>query len=224
MAQEIKEQNSGHRERLKEKFAKEPSLVADYELLELLLCYVIPRKDVKPMAKNILDKAGSLADMLYCDVMGIAGVGKQTELFFAAVRELCDRCAKARAKTEEKLNSPAAVYDFLKFSVAMGHKESFAVICLNGKLGVISHEVIGRGTVNAASVFPREVAEVAVRAGAVSVIVAHNHPSGDATPTEDDIETTRKIKVALSALDIVLSDHVILTKNSYFSFREKKLL
>ncbi len=224
MASDGKSHYHGHRVRLKEKFAKGPSLVADYELLELLLGYVIPRKDVKPVAKDILAKAGSLTDMLSCDLSGVEGAGPQTELFLTAVRELCDRCAKGRVKAAGKLINPASVYDFLKFSVALGNKESFAVIYLNGKNGLISHEIMSRGTVNAAPVFPREVAEAAVRAGAVSVIIAHNHPSGDTSPSKEDIEITKRIKDALAALEITLADHVILTKNSYLSFYEMKLL
>lgn len=214
----------GHRARLKAKFAENPAALADYELLEMLLGYVIPRKDVKPLAKDMLARAGSLAGLLSCDFSGVKGAGFQTELFLAAVRELCDRCAKDKVKTAGNLSNPEDIYNFLKFSIAMGSKESFAVIYLNGKHGLLSHEIMSRGTVNSAQVFPREVAESAVRAGASYAVIAHNHPSGSLEPSKEDIDITARIKRALWTLDIILLDHLIITKNSYSSFFAMGLL
>lgn len=204
---------------------KEPSIVADYELLELLLGYVIPRKDVKPIAKELLIQAGSLTEILFYDMTTIKGVGEQTEIFLSALKEYCDRCAKEDLKTNnKKLNTPEAVYKFFKYSMALGKKETFAVLHLNSNYELINYNITNNNTVNAAVVFPREVAELALKAGAVNVIIAHNHPSGNLKPSREDIDITVRILEALDTLDIRLSDHVILSKNGYVSLKSLKLM
>lgn len=215
----------GHRQRLRERFVKEPSLVSDYELLELIIGYVIPRRDVKPLAKELLSKSGSLTELLFYEISEIKGVGVQLETFLLALREYSNRCLKEEVKKRsKKFNTPKSVYNFFKYDIAFGSKEFFAVLYLDSKLQLIKHEIMSKGTVDSAVVFPREVAESALRACANFVVIVHNHPSGCLDVSKEDIVVTKRIKNALAALDITLSDHVIVSKQRYVSLKELALI
>lgn len=210
----------GHRERLKNRFMKKPSCVADYELLEIILGYVIPRKDVKPLAKEILEKSNTFMNLLNFDFSDIKGVGAQTKIFFTAIRELFDRCEKQIVKSSKVLTSPSAVNAFFKYSVALEKKENFVVILLNSQNSLIHYEILAQGSVNSAIVYPREVAELALKYNASNAIIVHNHPSGDTEPSNSDIRITKKIAEALKTLDIDLLDHVILSNKDFTSLKQ----
>jgi DNA repair protein RadC len=213
----------GHRKRLKDKFFKNPVSLEDYEILELLLGYVIRGKDTKPLAKEILKKAKGVKNIFELDAKNVKGLGKETEIFFKLIREFYLRVNRENVieSNEQILNSPEKVFDFLKFFIGFQEKEHFVAILLNSSGKVIDCKTISTGTINQAAVFVREVAEIALLHSAVSVIVAHNHPSGLLTFSENDYIVTKKIKDGLNSLEIILQDHILVTKNGYLSMRQE---
>ncbi len=223
MKDKSKKHYYGHRERLKERFMKAPSLVPDYELLEIFLTFVIPRKDVKPIAKDILDTTKSLLSIFSSELTDIDGVGKQTNIFFTAIKELFDRCEKEVALTSMDLNSAVSIYYFFKYSVSLGKKENFAIVFLDTQNHLIGYDIATTKTVNSA-VFPRELAEAALKYNAVNVVIIHNHPYSNLIPSEADIKMTHRIGDALATLDINLIDHIIISKKSYTSFSKLGLI
>lgn len=208
---------TGHRKRLKEKFDKTPNILADYEILELMLGYAIPRKDVKVIAKDILKKTDNMGDIFNLDCSDIKGAGKETERFFRIVAEFYNRVENSKADFKESITSPLQIYRLLKYSMAFAENELFTVILLNSKSQLISKKVLTEGIVNRAIVYPRQIAEYALKEKAVYVVLAHNHPTGDSSPSKKDIELTQHIKESLDTLGIILRDHVIVCKNEYTS-------
>lgn len=208
---------TGHRKRLKEKFDKTPNILADYEILELMLGYAIPRKDVKVIAKDILKKTDNMGDIFNLDCSDIKGAGKETERFFRIVAEFYNRVENSKADFKESITSPLQIYRLLKYSMAFAENELFTVILLNSKSQLISKKVLTEGIVNRAIVYPRQIAEYALKEKAVYVVLAHNHPTGDSSPSKKDIELTQHIKESLDTLGIILRDHIIVCKNEYTS-------
>ena len=208
---------AGHRKRLKEKFDEMPSVLADYEILELMLGYAIPRKDVKLIAKDIRKKSENMSSIFNLDCSDIKGAGKETERFFRIVAEFYNRVENSIYSYKESITSPLQVYRLLKYSMAFAENELFTVISLNSKSQLISKKVLTEGIVNRAVVYPRQIAECALKEKAVYVILAHNHPTGDSSPSQKDIELTRHIQESLGTLGIVLKDHIIVCKNEYSS-------
>lgn len=208
---------TGHRKRLKEKFDKTPNILADYEILELMLGYAIPRKDVKVIAKDILKKTNNMGDIFNLDCSDIKGAGKETERFFRIVAEFYNRVENSKADFKESITSPLQIYRLLKYSMGFAENELFTVILLNSKSQLISKKVLTEGIVNRAIVYPRQIAEYALKEKAVYVVLAHNHPTGDSSPSKKDIELTQHIKESLDTLGIILKDHIIVCKNEYTS-------
>lgn len=208
---------AGHRKRLKEKFDDMPSVLADYEILELMLGYAIPRKDVKVIAKEILKKSGNMGDIFNLDCSDIKGAGKETERFFRIVAEFYNRVENTSYDYKESITNPLQVYRLLKYSMGFAENELFTVILLNSKSQIISKKILTEGIVNRAIVYPRQIAEYALKEKAVYVVVAHNHPTGDSSPSQKDIELTRHIQDSLDTLGITLKDHIIVCKNEYSS-------
>ncbi len=207
----------GHRKRLKEKFDEAPSVLADYEILELILGYSIPRKDVKPVAKEILKHAGSIGSIFDLNYRNIEGVGKETERFFRIIAEFYNRIENAYYEVKEKITSPDQIYRLLKYSIGFAENEHFAVVLFNSKNQILHKKILSVGVVDRANVYPRQVAEYALEYKAVYVVIAHNHPTGDSTPSKKDIELTQTIAYSLSTLGITLKDHIIVCKNEYSS-------
>lgn len=208
---------TGHRKRLKEKFDKTPNILADYEILELMLGYAIPRKDVKAIAKDILKKTNNMGDIFNLDCSDIKGAGKETERFFRIVAEFYNRVENSKADFKESITSPLQIYRLLKYSMGFAENELFTVILLNSKSQLISKKVLTEGIVNRAIVYPRQIAEYALKEKAVYVVLAHNHPTGDSSPSKKDIELTQYIQESLNTLGIILKDHIIVCKNEYTS-------
>ena len=207
----------GHRQRLKKKFDEAPSVLADYEILELILGYCIPRKDVKPMAKEMLTQAGSIGSIFNVNCQQIDGAGKETERYLRIAAEFYNRIENSYYETKQPLSSPEQIYRLSKYHIGFAENESFAVILLNSKGCLIDKKVITEGVVNNAIVYPRQIAEYALKNKAVSVIIAHNHPSGNSSPSKKDIELTSIIAESLATLGIKLRDHIIVCKNEYSS-------
>ena len=207
----------GHRQRLKKKFDEAPSVLADYEILELILGYCIPRKDVKPLAKEMLMQAGSIGNIFNINFQQFDGAGKETERFFRIAAEFYNRIENSYCETKQSLSSPEQIYRLLKYHIGFAENENFAVILLNSKCFLIDKKIMTEGVVNNAIVYPRQIAEYALKNKAVSVVIAHNHPSGDSSPSRKDIELTNIVAESLSTLGIKLRDHIIVCKNEYSS-------
>lgn len=217
-----------HRKRLRERFQRAGTEgLHDYELLELLLTYAIPRKDVKPIAKDLIKRFGSLSGVLNAsqkELEAVPGLGPISATLIKLVKELCGAYLAEKMKHKDVLSSPQAVVDFARVKLAGLPHEAFMVIYLNTKNEVIEHEVIHEGTIDHAVVYPRRIIEAALAHHAASLILIHNHPSGYPEPSEEDKRLTRAIAEAARPIDVRVVDHIIVGKDSYFSFREDNLL
>lgn len=220
----------GHRQRLKERFKLGGGGdMADYEMLELLLTLAIPRKDTKPLAKALVKEFGSFAEVLFASddkLMTFTGLKENTILVFRIVREAALRMTwqKLSATEAPVLTSYDAIIEYCRAASGYKDREEFRVIFLNAKNRIIGEEVQQRGSVNAVAIHPGEVMRSAVLKGATALILVHNHPSGDVTPSRADIEVTRKIAEAQAAVEIRLIDHFIVSKSLVFSFNDHGLL
>ena len=220
----------GHRQRLKERFKLGGGGdMADYEMLELLLTLAIPRKDTKPLAKALVKEFGSFAEVLFASddkLMTFTGLKENTILVFRIVREAALRMTwqKLSATEAPVLTSYDAIIEYCRAASGYKDREEFRVIFLNAKNRIIGEEVQQRGSVNAVAIHPGEVMRSAVLKGATALILVHNHPSGDVTPSRADIEVTRKIAEALAAVEIRLIGHFIVSKSLVFSFNDHGLL
>jgi DNA repair protein RadC len=213
----------GHRQRLKDKLLKNPESPADYELLELLLGQVLSRCDTKPIAKELLEEFKSLGGVLNASderLQKIKGVGPGVLTSFKLLREIWTRIAEEPIFSNEELSSPEAVARAAMARIGNLSIEQFWVALVNTRNKVICWEMISRGTVDKTAVFPREIVAMALKYGASGVILAHNHPGGDPTPSRNDIVRTQEISAACKSLDIRLMDHIVVTKDRYYSFME----
>jgi len=218
----------GHRERLKERYERAGiGSLQDYEILELLLFYAIPQGDVKPRAKELLKRFGSLKGVLDADpaaLREISGVGPHSSLFFRVVRDVSTHYLRQGAEVKEQISSTKELIDYCLSSMGGLKDEHFAVIYLNARNRIIKVETIQEGIVNQAVVYPRKVLEKALKHKASAIILVHNHPSGHVRPSDADIRLTRVLQDAARVMDIVLHDHLIVGENRFFSFREEGIL
>lgn len=216
-------QNSGHRERLRARFLKSGAdALADHEMLELLLFGVILRRDVKPIAKALLQRFGSINGVFgaqISDLMQVHGVGETIALHLNAIHALIVKSAKEEIINKPVLNSWANLLAYLKISLEFETREQFRVMFLNNKLKLINDENMGDGTIDHAPVYPREIARRALELSASSVILVHNHPSGDPKPSGQDISMTRKIIEALNSIEVKVHDHIIIGKEGAVSMK-----
>jgi DNA repair protein RadC len=217
----------GHFERLRERFIMSPEGFHDYELLELLLTHVIRGHNVKPAAKELIKRFGSIAGVLDApkdQLESINGIKEKSAILILLVKRLFEAYAADQIKKRDVLSSPDAVIEFARIKTAGLPHEAFMVIYLNVKNHVIAHDVINEGTVDHAVVYPRRVVESALAHHAASLILVHNHPSGDPTPSSEDKRLTRSIVEAARTMDIRVVDHIIVGKAAHFSFHEHHLL
>ena len=223
-----KQINKGHRQRLRERFEKNgSSAFAEHELLELLLTYSIPVKDVKPLAKKLLNRFGSLREVLDADIAelkNIEGMGTISAVLVSMVKELNVEYHTEKLKNLEILSTPHEVFEFIKTKLAGKRDELFMVIYLNTKNKVIDCEINAEGTVNQAAVYPRKIIRKALENNAAALILAHNHPSGEPEPSENDISLTNSLKSICDSMNIRLLDHIIVGKLGFFSFNKRKML
>ncbi|MFY9554129.1 MAG: DNA repair protein RadC [Blastocatellia bacterium] len=217
-----------HRKRLRERFLKAGAeALHDYELLELLLTYAIPRVNVKPAAKALMKRFGTLNGVLDAgqpELEKVAGVGATSAILIRLIKELFAAYLEERMEGKDVLSSPGAVVDFARMKLAGLPHEAFMVIYLNVKNRVIEHEVLHEGTVDRAVVYPRRIIEGALTHKAAGLILSHNHPSGDPEPSQEDKRLTRSVIEAARTIEIRVLDHIIVGKNGYFSFQENRLL
>jgi len=214
---------TGHRKRVKEKYVS--SGIAgwlDYEVLELALSYCIPRRDTKPIAKRLLAKFKTVNAVLDADkkeLMEIGGISTHAAVFLGLLKDICILYAKNGLQEKNLITSPELVYDYLKVSLKGAVNEELKIFFLNSRNQLIEVESFESGTVDRSVVYPRKVVERALYNHAVSVIIAHNHPSGALQPSQDDRDVTKAIREALGTVDIALLDHIIIGNNDYYSFK-----
>lgn len=217
----------GHRERLRRRFLLGGGRdMPDYELLELLLTIAIPRRDVKPLAKELIRKFGSFAEVVNApleELMLVKGVKENTAAVLRIVRECSVRSSwqSLRGMDAPVISDFDAMVDYCRSAMAYQTVEEFRIIFLNSKLYVIGEEIQQRGTVDQVAIHPREVIKSAMMHGASAMILVHNHPSGIVTPSKADIEITKRIKEAAEAVSIRLFDHLIISKSSVYSFHNQ---
>lgn len=222
--------HAGHRRRLRDRFREtRGDGLADYELLELILSGFIPRRDVKPLAKRLIKQFGSLSGVFAAPqqaLEGVEGIGETLSSYLKAVHVLNLRTSKEEISraTVVSLSSWKKVQDYLKTRLQHDPTESFRVLFLDNKNALIRDEEMGKGTINHAPVYPREIAKRVLELSASSIILAHNHPSGDPTPSQADISMTREIMDVLEPLDVRVHDHLIVGKFGVTSLKAAGLI
>ena len=218
----------GHRERLRQRLLEQgPSSLSDYEVIEFLLFGAKPRGDVKPLAKSLIARFGSLAAVLSASPMElkkVAGMGDASVAALSIIREAATRLARADILEQPVISSWNQVVDYCRTVMGRASVEEFRVLFLDRKNRLIADEQQQRGTVDHTPVYPREVVKRALELSASALILVHNHPSGDPTPSAGDIAMTREIRETASRMGIELHDHLIVTRTGETSFRSSGLL
>ena len=218
----------GHRHRLREKLLKNgPDSLADYELLELLLALAIPRIDVKPLAKTLIKEFGSFAAVVAADPAALARIKGMGEGAIAGLKTV--RAAALLMTKQELINKPVIgnwqkLLDYCRITLAEEKIEQFHLLFLDHKNALIAHERQQTGTIDHAPVYPREVVKRALELEASAIIMVHNHPSGDPTPSKDDVAMTKAVAAAAEKLGILLHDHVVVGRKGHKSMRSLGLL
>ncbi len=214
---------TGHRERLRERFRTAGSdAVSDYELLELVLFRALGRRDVKPLAKSLIERFGSFGEVIAAPWPLLAemdGLGDAAITEFKVVEAAARRIARCEVKRRPVLSSWETVLAYCRTAMAFGDKEQFRILFLDKRNQVIADEVQQIGTVDHTPVYPREVVKRSLELSATAVILVHNHPSGDPTPSRADIDMTRQIAQAAKPLGIALHDHIIVGRDGHASMK-----
>ena len=220
--------SAGHRKRLRARFLQgglEGFL--DYEIVELLLTLGTPRKDCKQIAKEAIKKFKGLQGALDAsleELQQIKGIGADNAFGIKLFQAVVEQYAKEKIPKKIPLNSPQAVANYLREKIGKEKKEHFVILCLDARNNLIKVSKVSVGSLNASIVHPREVFKEAIQVSAASIILAHNHPTDDPEPSEDDLEITKRIIEAGKIMGINVLDHIIITKNKIFSFKDKKLI
>ena len=218
----------GHRRRLRERFLKGGAeALPDYEMMELLLFLAQPRRDVKPLAKALIDHFGSFAEAISAEpaaLSDIKGMGETAVIALKTVQAAAVRLSRDEVIDKPVLGNWKKLMAYCRASMAFTNVEQFRVLYLNRKNVLIADEVQQKGTVDHTPVYPREVVKRALELGATALIMVHNHPSGDPAPSRADIDMTREVREAGEKLGIVLHDHVIISKGGHNSFKSLGLL
>ncbi|MBN2432204.1 MAG: DNA repair protein RadC, partial [Acidobacteria bacterium] len=211
----------GHRRRLRERFRRRGGqALADYELLELLLSFAIPRRDTKPLAHDLLHQAGCLSHLFRQGTLEweqVTGFGAACGVLMELVRELWRRALEASVEPGRRISSPEDVAAYLQAVLGTRVRESVMLLCLNAANTLIHQEIVAEGTINHAPVYPREVARLALLRGATAVILVHNHPGGQCSPSPEDLQLTRHLADVLGNLGIQLHDHLVVTDRQVYS-------
>ena len=237
MAEEEKTKNNakGHRERVRKKFLENGfNGLEDYEILELLLFYVIPRKDTKAIAKELITKFKTLANVLKADnkeLKTINGLGDVAITFLKMMGALPEKIYEDKLKNQKlikddknKINDKEVLLSFLRNKIGYEDVEKFYVIYLSSSNEVLAFEESSSGTLDRSSIYPREIYKRVIMENAKSIIIAHNHPSGNTCPSKCDIDITNEIAKGLKNFGALLLEHIIITRDSYFSFLEEGLI
>lgn len=218
----------GHRDRLRERFLTAgPDALADYELLELVLFRSIPRRDVKPIAKELIRRFGSFAEVVAAPqhlLTEVPGVGEAVAADLRIVAAAGQRLARGQVTKRPVLGSWTAVIDYCRAAMAFEAREQFRILFLDKKNALIADEVQQVGTVDHTPVYPREIVRRALELSSTAIVLVHNHPSGDPTPSQADITMTREIIAVAKAMGIVVHDHIIVGRDGHASFKGLRLM
>jgi DNA repair protein RadC len=218
----------GHRDRLKTRFVDGgPNAMPDYELLEMVLFRAIRRGDTKPIAKALLARFGTFAEVLSAEperLMEVKGVGESVATEIKIVHAAAMRLMKGQVINRPLLSTWSAILDYVRAAMAFNDIESFRILFLDKKNQLIADEVQQQGTVDHTPAYPREVVKRALELGASAVVLVHNHPSGDPTPSMADIDMTKKILDAGAKLGVAVHDHVIVARKGHVSLRQTGLM
>ena len=216
--------HDGHRQRLKNRFLKEGLEHFDeHQVLELLLFYCIPRQDTNPIAHALLEHFGSLTQVMEAspsELQKVKGMGESSAAFLSLLNSFCRYYQINRASSAVILNTLEECGRYLMPFFYGRRNETVYLLCLDAKCKVLSCKEVGEGSVNSAAVPIRRIVEMALGANATSAILAHNHPSGIAVPSGEDVLTTRQLAIALAAVDITLVDHMIMADDEFVSLRQ----
>ncbi|MDZ4841807.1 MAG: DNA repair protein RadC [Hyphomicrobium aestuarii] len=220
--------NAGHRQRLRQRFLKTgPEGLPDYELLELALFNAIPRRDTKDLAKRLIARFGSFAEVIAASderLREVKGIGDAAIVEFRLLHAAALRLAKSRIAARPALSSWSEVIDYLRIAQGFETREQFRILFLDKRNVLIADEVQGRGTVDHTPVYVREVVKRALELSASAIILVHNHPSGDPTPSKADIDMTRMIVAAAKPLGVDVHDHVIIGRHGHASLKGLRLM
>lgn len=215
----------GHRQRLRERFLTAGlDGFQDYEVIELLLTLGTPRKDCKDSAKEVLTRFKTLQGVLEAspkELCEVAGIGPRNLFGIKLIKAVADRYLEKKLISKDPINNSKELFDYLYHSIRDKNREFFKAIFLDSKNRVIATETLSEGTLTASSVYPREVVHAALNHHAAAVIFAHNHPSGDSKPSQDDIAITRQLAFAGRVMGIMVHEHIIIGNNQYFSFADQ---
>ena len=223
-----KQDLKGHRDRLRTRFAEGGAdALPDYEILELLLFGLLPQRDTKPIAKALLAEFGSIAAVLSAETRALANINGLSEISatgLKAVRAAALRMLRDEAAARPVIGSWDRLLDYCKASMAHEAREQVRILFLDKKNKLMRDEVQQRGTVDHTPLYPREVARRAIELGASAIILVHNHPSGDPTPSRADIDMTREVAKALDAVGVKLHDHLVIGREGHASFKSLELI
>ncbi|MBL8688148.1 MAG: DNA repair protein RadC [Rhodospirillaceae bacterium] len=218
----------GHRQRLRERLLSiGGEQMQDYELLELVLTLAIPRRDVKPLAKALIDHFGSFAGVIAADqsaLENVKGMGEGAVAALKVIEAAAVRLAREEISDKPLIGSWNRLLDYCRTSMGRAQTEQFRVLFLDRKNRLIKDEVQQTGTVDHTPVYPREIMKRALELGASALILVHNHPSGDPTPSRADIEITKDVQKAAQALGVQVHDHLIIGRSGHTSFKSQGLL
>jgi len=219
--------HTGHRARLRERFLKSPEALPDYELLEMILFPAKPIGDVKPMAKDLLAKFGSFGQVLFAtpqELMKVEGVNEAAVVAIKVAKAAAERLLKEEIADKPLIKSWTQLLDYCRIHIGNNQNEEFHVLFLDQKLQLLADERQQKGTVDHTPVYPREVVKRALEIGASSLILVHNHPSGDVNPSKADVDVTKQIIDAARPLGIEVHDHLVIGSKKHFSFKSKGLI
>ena len=218
----------GHRDRLRARFREHGGdTLPDYELLELVLFRSMPRRDVKPIAKALISKFGSFAEVVTAPrarLMEFEGVGESVATDLKILEASARRLARGEVAERPLLSSWSAVIDYCRTAMAFGEREEFRVLFLDKRNALIADEVQQRGTVDHTPVYPREVVRRALELSATAVVLVHNHPSGDPSPSTADVAMTAEVIRVLKPLGISVHDHIIVGRKGHASLKGLRLI
>ncbi len=219
----------GHRKRLRERYVKNGyEALQDYEIIELLLTFVKQRVDTKPLAKQLIKKYGTIEEILKADIKDLKeteGVGDITAVFLNFIGDIAACSFKDKAEKQKiSFKNKNQLISYLRNDIGFSKNEEFKVLFLNSVNEIIETEILFTGTIDKSAVYPRKILERALYHNARSIVFVHNHPSGNVSPSQKDIELTEEMKKFFKIVDINVLDHIIITKNSHFSFLEEGII
>jgi DNA repair protein RadC len=218
----------GHRQRIRERFLRQGlEGFQDYEALELLLLFVARQRDMKPVAKALVERFGSFKNVLDAsaeELRTVEGVGPAAVTLVHFVKQAAARYLQQTSRARFAPDSAEALHEYCIVSMGAEPNERFRVICLDSHFGILEERDVAEGTVDQATVYPRKVVEIALEAKATTLVLVHNHPDGNVTPSDFDKTLTRGLALAAKTMGMSVYDHIIVSRDAHFSFRENGLL